>query len=129
MTWGLLHWAVLCRSGEMHRRQFVISAFALTGCASVGADRRPSDFAELEPLYRAEAGPNGMTISIGSNGCTTKAEVSFYVERRRRGVALAFGRKRIDTCKTIAAGRTDLSFSWAELGLAPASAVRVPPVR
>ena len=120
-----MHWAVLCRSGEMHRRQFVISAFALTGCASVGADRRPSDFAELEPLYRAEAGPDGMTISISSNGCTTKADVSFYVERWRRGVTQAFGRKPIDTCKSISAGRTDLNYSWAELGLNPTTPVRV----
>ena len=66
-----------------------------------------------------------MTVSIGSNGCTTKADVSFYVERRRKGVALAFGRKRIDTCKTIAAGRTDISFGWAELGLDPATRVQV----
>ena len=109
----------------MNRRRFIICVFALTGCASVRADRRRSDFAELEPLYRAEAGPEGMTISVGSNGCTTKADVAFFVERRRRGVALAFGRKRIDTCKTIAAGRTDLSFSWAELGLDPATRVQV----
>ena len=109
----------------MNRRRFVISAFALTGCASVRVDRQPSDFAELEPLYRAEAGREGMTLSLGSNGCTTKADISFYVERRRGGVALAFGRKRIDTCKSLAAGRTDLTFSWAELGLDQAMPVRV----
>ena len=36
---------------------------------------------------------------------------------------LAFGRKRIDPCKSFAMGRTDLVFTWAELGVAPRAAV------
>ncbi len=109
----------------MNRRLFVTGTFALAGCASARVDRNPSDFAELEPIYRADAGRDGLTISVGSNGCTAKADFTFFVERRREGVAVAFGRRRIDSCKSFAIGRTDLSFSWAELGLDPTTTVRV----
>jgi hypothetical protein len=41
------------------------------------------------------------------------------VERRGEAVVLAFGRKRVDPCKSFAQGKTVLSFTWEELGLAP----------
>jgi hypothetical protein len=76
-----------------------------------------SGLAELEPLYAARAGRDALTIRVSSNGCTTKDDFAFYVERKGEAVTLAFGRKRLDTCKSFAMGHEDLTFSWAELGL------------
>ena len=110
----------------MNRRIFTLAALALAGCATPA---RPvlaptgSGLAELEPLYRAEAGLDALIISVASNGCTEKGDFAFYVERTGEAVALAFGRRRIDTCKAFTMGRTDLSFSWAELGVAPRTPV------
>ena len=103
-----------------------MAALALTGCAT----RMPpilapaaSGLSELEPIYRADAGREALTISVASNGCTAKTDFAFYVERRADAVTLAFGRKRVDTCKSLAMGRTDLGFTWAELGVAPRTLV------
>ena len=85
---------------------------------------RPSGpFAELEPLYRADAGRDGLTIRVGSNGCTVKGDFTFYLERKGEAVTLSFARRRIDTCKSFAMGSTELTFSWAELGVAPRTPV------
>jgi hypothetical protein len=104
----------------MNRRLFVLAALALAGCASLPP--RPimapgSGLAELEPLYAARAGHDALTIRVSSNGCTRKDDFAFYVERKGDAVTLAFGRKRLDTCKSFAMGHEDLTFSWAELGL------------
>ena len=110
----------------MNRRVFTLAGLALSGCATAA---RPtvapstSGLSELEPLYRAEAGRDALTISVASNGCTEKGDFAFYVERTGEAVALAFGRKRIDTCKAFAVGRTDLTFTWLELGVAPRTPV------
>ena len=119
----------------MNRRLFVLAALALSGCATVGprAEKPPETpaptrglpptqttvLAELEPLYRAEAGRDTITIRVSSNGCTSKGDFAFFVERRGEAVTLAFGRRRIDTCRAFAMGHADLTFTWAELGLAP----------
>lgn len=110
----------------MHRRAFLIAALALAGCATAPAPilaPAGAGLAELEPLYRAEAGRGGLTISVASNGCTAKADFAFYVERKGEAVTLSFGRKRVDPCKSFAMGRTDLSFSWEELGVDPRTPV------
>jgi hypothetical protein len=110
----------------MNRRAFVLAAVALSGCASAGVRLSApagSGLSELEPLYRAEAGREAITISVASNGCTAKADFAFYVERNGPAVTLAFGRKRIDTCKSFAMGRTDIAFTWAELGVPARSEV------
>jgi hypothetical protein len=104
----------------MNRRAFVLAALALSGCASGGVRviaPAGSGFSELESLYRADAGREALTISVASNGCTAKADFAFYVERKGGAVTLAFGRKRIDSCKSFAMGKTDLTFTWAELGV------------
>ena len=104
----------------MNRRLFLLAALALSGCATVPPTvlaPAGSALSELEPLYRAEAGRKALTISVASNGCTAKADFAFYVERKGEAVTLAFGRKRLDTCRSFAVGRTDLVFTWAELGL------------
>ena len=129
----------------MNRRLFVLSALALSGCATAVPVVRPaasgagasgpatpgpptsgsatSGLAELEPLYGADAGREAIVISVSSNGCTVKADFAFHVEQSGPTTTLAFGRKRIDTCKSFAMGRTDLRFTWAELGVAPRTPV------
>jgi hypothetical protein len=111
----------------MNRRFFVLSALALGGCASVGVAPAgpPAPLAELEPLYSAIAGREGVTIQVNSNGCTARGDFAFYVQRRAGTASVAFARKRLDTCKTFARGRADVAFSWTELGLDPRSPVFV----
>ncbi|MBL8774241.1 MAG: hypothetical protein JNK30_22825 [Phenylobacterium sp.] len=110
----------------MDRRLFLLAALALTGCATGGvrvvAPANPA-LAELEPLYAAVAGKDGLTISVASNGCTAKADFAFYVERKGDALTVAFGRRRIDACRTVVMGRTDLTFTWAELGVPPRTPV------
>ncbi len=117
----------------MNRRLFVLAALALAGCASAGppaetpapafsAAPAPAVLAELEPLYAANAGREALTIRVASNGCTSRGDFAFYVERRGDAVTLAFGRKRVDTCRAFAMGHIDLAFTWEELGLAPRDA-------
>jgi hypothetical protein len=109
----------------MNRRLFVLASLALGGCATLAppsvAPRGP--LAELEPLYSAVAGRDALIIRVPSNGCTAKADFAFYVERRGEAVTLAFGRRRIDPCKSFAMGQAELSFTWEELGLAPRTPV------
>jgi len=114
------------RIAQLDRRLFLLAALALSGCAAGGvrvAAPAGPDLAELEPLYRADAGREAITISVASNGCTAKADFAFYVERRGEALTLAFGRRRIDSCKSFAKGKTDLSFTWAELGVPPRAQV------
>jgi hypothetical protein len=107
----------------MNRRLFVLAALALAGCASAGAPSAPPLPGELEPVYSARAGRDALTVEVASNGCTAKADFAFFVERRGDAVTVAFGRKRLDTCKSFAVGRTALSFTWADLGIAPRTPV------
>jgi len=98
---------------------FVLAALALSGCASAGVRVSPAaaPLAELEPIYRADAGREAITISVASNGCTQKADFAFHVEERGPATTVAFARKRLDTCKSFAMGKTELTFTWAELGV------------
>ncbi|PZQ56043.1 MAG: hypothetical protein DI570_21270 [Phenylobacterium zucineum] len=107
----------------MNRRFFLLAALALSGCVGGVRVVAPAGepLAELEPLYRADAGREALTISVASNGCTTKADFAFHLERKGEAVTLAFARKRLDRCQSFAMGRTDLTFTWDELG-APARA-------
>lgn len=109
------------RSRRVNRRLFLLAALALSGCAGAGVRVSPAavPLRELEPLYRADAGREAITISVSSNGCTAKADFTFHVEERGGATTLAFARKRLDTCKSFAMGRTELTFTWAELGVAP----------
>ena len=111
----------------MNRRCFLLAVLAVSGCASLPAPRplSPAEtaLAELEPLYAAVAGRDAVTISVASNGCTAKADFAFYVERRGQAVTLAFARKRLDSCKSFAMGKTEITFTRAELGLEPRAPV------
>ena len=104
----------------MNRRLFVLAGFALAGCATLPAPQpKPSPpYAELEPVYAAKAGREGLTLRVASNGCTTRPDFAFYVEKTGAAVQIAFARKRLDPCKSFAQGSTELAFTWAELGLA-----------
>lgn len=105
----------------MDRRVFFLSALALVGCAADRPTVRAVDpvLAELEPIYRADARREAMVISVASNGCTARADFTFHVEARGGAMTLAFARKRLDTCQSFAMGRTELTFTWEELGVAP----------
>jgi len=91
----------------------------LAGCASaprpVLAPATP--LGELEPLYGAQAGRLGLTVRVASNGCTRKEDFAHFVERRGEGTTLAFGRKRLDDCKSFAMGQVSLVFTYDELGV------------
>jgi len=105
----------------MHRRFLLIASLALlAGCAGQTPPiLAPSGapLAELEPLYAARAGRGEITIEVASSGCTAKADFAFYVERKGEAVTLAFGRRRLDSCKSFAQGKTALAFTYEELGL------------
>jgi hypothetical protein len=107
----------------MNRRCFLLAVLAVSGCVSLPAPRALSSaetaLAELEPLYAATAGRDAIVISVASSGCTGKADFAFYVERKGQAVTLAFARKRLDGCKSFARGKTEITFTWAELGLEP----------
>lgn len=110
----------------MNRRLFLLACLALAGCAGLppkAAAPAASGLAELEPLYFARAGRDALVIRVASNGCTRKEDFAFYVERKGGAASLAFGRKRLDPCRSFAMGHADLSFTWAELGLPPAAPV------
>lgn len=106
----------------MNRRLLLFAGLVLlSGCTSgsgppISAAATPH--AELEPLYAATAGREVLTISVASNGCTKKEDFAFYLERRSGAVTLSFARRRLDPCRSFAMGRAELSFTWAELGVA-----------
>ena len=108
----------------MNRRLLLIAGAAvLAGCATtptrVAAPAR-AGFDLLEPLYSAQAGREALTIRVSSNGCTKKEDFAFFVDKTSAGPRLAFGRKRLDPCKSFAMGHADLSWKLdaAPTGLA-----------
>lgn len=107
----------------MNRRWLMIAGLGLlAGCAASGAPvLHPAQAAhpELEALYAARAGREALVIEVASNGCTAKPDFAFYVERAGEAATLSFARKRLDSCRSFAMGKTELSFTWAELGLDP----------
>ena len=111
----------------MDRRLFLFAALMLGGCVTAPPAPRVTPavtpLGELEPLYSAVAGRDTLTIRVASNGCTAKGDFAFFVERRGDAVTLAFGRRRLDVCQAFAMGQSELTFSWAELGLAPRTPV------
>lgn len=115
----------------MNRRVFVLAAVGvlgvLGGCATAPRTLRfaPAGAAlgELETIYGARAGREALTVRVASHGCTAKADFAFYVERKGEALTLAFGRRRLDACRSLAAGTTELTFTWAELGVPPGAPV------
>ena len=106
----------------MNRRVVLLAGLGLlSGCATAPAVVAPSaaTHPELEALYAAVAGRDALAIQVASNGCTAKPDFAFYVERAGEATTLSFARKRLDPCRSFAMGKTELSFTWAELGLDP----------
>lgn len=102
----------------MDRRLFLLCALALAGCASLGPPEiapAATPLAELEPLYGLRRTEAGLAIRVASNGCTTKDDFAFHVDRSAR--TLAFARRRLDTCGVAPRSQAELTFGWAELGL------------
>jgi len=102
----------------MDRRLFLVSALALAGCTSLGPlEIAPAlaPLGELEPLYGVRQSADGLVIRVASNGCTTKDDFAFHVDRGGR--TLAFARRRLDTCDVAPQSQAELTFGWAELGL------------
>jgi hypothetical protein len=105
----------------MNRRALLIAgAMLLTGCASLApriAAPEAAGFELLEPLYAASARADVLAIRVASNGCTKREDFAFFVEKTPAGPRIAFGRKQVDRCRTLAQGQIELTFTWAELGL------------
>jgi len=111
----------------MNRRFLLIAGttLLLAGCATRAVYSSPdAGMVELEPLIAASVAEGSLTIRVMSNGCTTKADFAWFVERKANRYAVAFGRKKIDACKAVARP-VDLTFGFAELGLPTGAAVAV----
>lgn len=95
------------------------AALSLAGCATVPtrvAITPGETWPELEPLLAVETGSDAMTIRVRSRGCADKADFVFRVDRRSGRTVVAFGRRRLETCKG-GKGWEDMAFSYEELGL------------
>ena len=90
------------------RRLMLLGAVALlAGCATnPPAVMAPtSAYEELEPVFAVSSAYEAISIRVSSNGCTTKADFTFYVERRGGGgAAVAFARTNPDNCRSFARG-------------------------
>ena len=111
----------------MNRRLLLMAGLALlAGCATAlppVLTTAQAAHPELEAVYSAVAGRETLTLEVSSGGCTQKADFTFYVERSGEAVTLSFARKRLDTCRSLVAAKTAISFTWVELGLEPHSPV------
>ena len=114
----------------LDRRRLLAAGLLLTlgGCAGRGgvmlAVRPGQETGELETLKGAQAGATGLALKVLSHGCTTKADFTFYAGRDGHARTIAFARRRLDVCKA-APNVVEVSFSYDELGLAGARAVRL----
>ena len=73
----------------------------------------------IEPVYGVIAGPTGITVRVPSNGCTKKADMTVAVSTNPPRPLILIARKRPDTCQSFAAGRAEITYAYAELGLKP----------
>jgi hypothetical protein len=106
----------------MNRRLLLFAGLGLlAGCATRPSVLTPAEAAhpELEPVYSAIASRDALTIQVASNGCTQKTDFVFYVERSGQAVTLSFARRRLDPCQSFVVGKTEIGFTWSELGLEP----------
>ena len=110
----------------MTRRFALFAALLLiSGCATRAVYSSPDvGMVELEPLLSAEVRADSLVIRVLSRGCTTKADMAFFVERAGSRAAVAFGRKRVETCDGQPAP-LEIVFSYSELGLKPGQSVAI----
>jgi hypothetical protein len=106
---------------NLTRRRLIatVPLLGLAGCVGLDAPRLvagPGAGAEgLEPLLEVTATRDGLAVVLASAGCTTRADIAFYVDRRAAVPTVAFARRKIAPCA--APGRVALIFPWKELGL------------
>lgn len=110
----------------MTRRHALLAAlFLVSACATKAVYSSPdAGMVELEPLLGAEVRADTLVIRVTSTGCTAKADIAWFVEKAGNRAAVAFGRKKLDACKT-APQPMEIAFSYAELGLKPGQAVAI----
>jgi len=72
---------------------------------------------ELEAIRSVVVGRRGLTLRLATHGCTAKADIVHFVERRAGVTTVAFARKRIETCGRGRPGEVSLDFSFKDLGI------------
>ena len=77
---------------------------------------------DIEPVYGVSVGKQGVTIRLASNGCTKKSDLTVAVSKHPARPLMLIARKHPDTCKSFAAGRAEVVYSFEELGLEPGQA-------
>ncbi|MDG2530764.1 hypothetical protein [Caulobacter endophyticus] len=117
--------------GVIFNRRLLLAGLLLSGCATVPSrpprllPGDPELYGELEPLLGARAETDGLVIRLSSRGCLRKEDLRFFVDRAHKIPDLAFARRRLEACKAAAPGEAEVTFSWTELGIAGATAVRL----
>ena len=103
----------------MNRRLFLLAGLAtLSGCATPAievATPAGATLGELEPLYAVSADWRGVTITVSTRGCARREDFTVHAEPRGGAVALAFARRRVETCRTGARARAQITFPWRDL--------------
>lgn len=110
--------------GMTRRDALIATLLLLAGCATTPPPLRQQGMVELEPLLFARLGEDSVTIRVLTRGCTSKADLAFFVERKDGETGLAFARRKLDTCKR-APAPVSFSFSYEELGLKRGEAVQI----
>ena len=113
----------------------LISAAVLAVASSVAAialaqpqdERRgpPREKATTETLYGATFDPRGLTLKVGSNGCTKKQDFALRVQRQGKEQTLLVARLRADRCRALVRGGVELTWSLQEARLDRSRDVRV----
>jgi hypothetical protein len=112
----------------LSRRLLLAGSLAVAGCASAPRPERypaAGPFPELEPVRLVRTGPEGLVIEIASRGCSGRPDLVFHVERSGGVAAVAFARRRLQTCPGNPSGWVEAAFSREQLGLSADEAVFV----
>ena len=87
----------------------------------ISVDADPS----LERLMAFVVTRDSVMARVNSNGCTTKEDFGTVVRKDGGRAQISLTRKREDNCRALVASTGDLTWTYAELGLAPGGEVRV----